>query len=172
MSGRQVFVQAVTLLAALVAGGCNYSFRAGSFPPPHIKTIAVEPFDNETARFEISGEVYNELLRELPRSLGIRTAGEDVADAVVRGTITRYDVVAPNYRAGDPGEPAQVLQRQVSISASIQIVDLVENVVLWEDRNVVSQGEFLEDSETEDVGRAEAIKLLIQKIVDGAQSNW
>jgi hypothetical protein len=171
MSLRHGIIQAVTLVAAVVAGGCNYSFRAGSFPPPHIRTIAVQPFDNETPRFEISGEVYEELLRELPRSLGINTAGEDLADAIVRGTITRYDVVAPNYRAGDPGQPAEVLQRQVSISASIQIVDLVDNVVLWEDRNVVSQGEFLE-SESEDVGRAEAIRLLIQKVVDGAQSNW
>jgi hypothetical protein len=158
--------------ALLAAPGCNYSFRAGSFPPPHIRTIAVAPFDNETARFELGGEVYDELLRELPRALGIRTAGEDLADAVVRGTITRYDVIAPSYRAGDPGQPAEVLQRQVSITVAVEIVDLVENVVLWEDRNVVSQGEFLEASETEDVGRAEAIRVLVQRIVDGAQSNW
>jgi hypothetical protein len=158
--------------AVAAGGGCNYSFKAGSFPPPYIKTIAVAPFENETARFELSGEVYNQLLRELPRALGIRTAGEDVADAVVRGTIVRYDVVAPNYRAGQPGQAATVLQRQVNITVRIQIIDLVKNVILWEDRNLVSQGEFLDASETEDVGRAEAIKVLVQKIVDGAQSNW
>ena len=39
----------VTMLA------CNYSFQAGSFPPPHVQTIAVLPFDNETNRFELSG---------------------------------------------------------------------------------------------------------------------
>ncbi len=170
---RSSLMRALVALPILLGGvGCNYSFRAGSFPPPHIKTIAVAPFDNETARFELTGEVYDELLRELPRALGIRTAGEDMADAVVRGTITRYDVIAPSYRAAEPGQPAQVLQRQVNIGASIQIVDLVENVILWEDRNVTAQGEFAEASETEDVGRQEAIKLLIQKIVDGAQSNW
>ena len=152
--------------------GCNYSFRAGSFPPEHIRTIAVQPFDNETTRFELSGEIYEELLRSLPRALGIRTAGEDVADAVVRGTILRYDVAAPNYRAGQPGQPAEVLQRQVTITVRIEIVDLVENVVLWEDRNVTAQGQFIEASENEEVGRAEAIELLVQKIVDGAQSNW
>jgi Lipopolysaccharide-assembly len=158
--------------AALGLAGCNYSFRAGSFPPEHIRTIAVQPFENETNRFELSGEVYDELLRNLPRALGIRTAGEDIADAVVRGSITRYDVVAPNYRAAAEGQPAQVLQRQVSIAVSVEIVDLVENVILWESRSVIAQGEFLESSETEDVGRAEAIELLVQKIVDGAQSNW
>ncbi len=167
--------RALTLLAfaaALAQAGCLYSFRAGSFPPPHIKTIAVAPFENETTRFELSGEIHDQLLRNLPRALGIRTAGEDVADAVVRGTIVRYDVVAPNYRAGAEGQPAEVLQRQVSITVRIEIVDLVNNVVLWEDRNVMAQGQFLEASESEDVGRAEAIELLVQKIVDGAQSNW
>ena len=108
----------------------------------------------------------------MPRALGIRTAGEDVADAVVRGTITRYEVVAPNYRAGREGQAAQVLQRQVRITVSVEIVDLVENVILWEERTVTAEGTFVEASEAEDVGREEAIELLVQKIVDGAQSNW
>ncbi len=55
---------------------------------------------------------------------------------------------------------------------SVEIVDLVENVILWESSNVVAQGEFLEAGETEEIGRVEAIELLVQKIVDGAQSNW
>jgi hypothetical protein len=162
---------ALTLVWVLLTAGC-YSFRAGSFPPAHIRTIAVEPFDNDTDLFELSNEVYDKLLRELPRALGIRPAGADVADAIVRGTIVGYDVNAPNYRAGAPGQAAEVLQRQVSLRVRVEIVDLVENVILWEDQNVMAQGEFLEASENEIVGREEAIDLLVQKIVDGAQSNW
>jgi hypothetical protein len=160
------------VVLSLVVSGCAYSFRAGSFPPEHVETIAVQPFDNETNRFELSGELYDQLLRNLPRALGIRTAGEDVADAVVRGSIMRYDVIAPNYQSARSGQAAQVLQRQVSIGVSVEIVDLVENVVLWESRSLIAQGEFVEASETEEVGRLEAIELLVQKIVDGAQSNW
>ena len=160
------------LLALVLVSGCSYSFRAGAGVPEHVRTIAIAPFENETNRFELSGELYDELLRNLPRALGIRTAGEDQADAVVRGSITQYDVRAPNYRAAQQGQAAQVLQRQVSIVVAVEIVDLVENVILWEGRSVQAQGEFLEASETEDIGRAEAIELLVQKIVDGAQSNW
>ena len=162
----------MAVVLSLVVSGCAYSFRAGSFPPEHVKTIAVQPFDNETNRSELSGELYDQLLRNLPRALGIRTAGEDLADAVVRGSIMRYDVIAPNYQSARSGQAAQVLQRQVSIGISVEIVDLVENVVLWESRSLIAQGEFLEASETEEVGRLEAIELLVQKIVDGAQSNW
>ena len=155
----------------LLASGCLYSFSVGSFPPPHIRTIAIVPFDNDTPRFELSAELYDQLLRNLPGALGIRTAGADVADAIVRGSIVRYDVVAPNYRAGDRGQAATVLQRQVNISVSVEIVDLVENVILWESSNVLAQGEFAEGA-PEEGGRQEAIELLVQKIVDGAQSNW
>jgi len=161
----------LAVLAALAAGACNYSFRAGSFPPPHIRTIAIEPFDNQTARFELSAELYDQLLRNLPGSLGIRTAGLDIADAVVRGSINRYDVAAPNYRAAAGGRAPEVLQRQVSISINVEIVDLVENTILWETNNLVAQGEFAEGA-PEDGGRQVAMELLVQRIVDGAQSNW
>ena len=154
-----------------LTASCNYSFRAGSFPPPHIRTIAIEPFDNETNRFEVSAELYDQLLRNLPGALGIRTAGADVADAIVRGAITRYDVQAPNYTSPGGGQAAQVLQRQVSIGARVEIVDLVENVILWESTSVIGQGQFAEGA-PEDGGRRQAIEILVQRIVDGAQSNW
>lgn len=163
-----------TLLAAtiLAGSGCNYSFRAGSFPPPHIQTIAVELFDNETNRFELTALIHEELLSNLPGALGIRAASEDVADAVVRGTITRYDVAAPNYRAaGGGGQRAEVVQRQVHLAVSVQIVDVVENVILWESNSVTGQGAFAEGA-AEEIGREAAIDLLVQAIVDGAQSNW
>lgn len=168
---RPVLVLAALAAVSASTPGCMYSFRAGSFPPAHIRTIAIEPFENETARFELSAELYDRLLRTLPGALGVRTAGAEVADAIVRGSILRYDVVAPNYRASTGGQPVTVLQRQVNISVSVEIVDLVENVVLWESSSVVAQGEFPEGA-AEDNGRVEALELLVQKIVDGAQSNW
>lgn len=168
---RRFFVQWTGLLLSVAFAGCNYSFVAGSFPPPHVQSVAIEPFENETTRFELTGELYDQLLRRLPSALGVRTAGADVADAIVRGSITRYDVVAPNYRAGQPGQAAAVLQRQVNISVRVEIVDLVENVILWESTNVTARGEYAEGS-PEDGGRLRAIELLVQEIVDGAQSNW
>ncbi|MBI4519830.1 MAG: hypothetical protein HY701_03250, partial [Gemmatimonadetes bacterium] len=54
----------------------------------------------------------------------------------------------------------------------VQIIDLSQNVILWEGSNVTTQGQFIEASESEERGRDEALRLLIQKIIDGAQSNW
>jgi hypothetical protein len=139
-----------------------------------VKTVAIVPFDlgEGVTRPELIDEIFTQLLREFPRSQGLQPAGEDIADAVVRGVIKRYDVSTPSYRAGATGEVPQVLQRQVSLTVEVQIVNQVDNVVLWENAAITVQGEYLEESETEDVGRTVAIELLIQRIVDGAQSNW
>ena len=148
-----------------------YQFRGGNFPE-HIRTLAVEPVENDTPRLEVTGELHERLQLELPRALGVRAAGSDVANALVRVRITGYEVNAPNYRSGSATQRAEVLQRQVLIVAAVQIVDQVNNQVYWESTTLRAEGQFLEASEPEDVGRAEAIELLVQRIVDGAQSNW
>jgi hypothetical protein len=162
----------VLLVVGIGLAGCSYSFRAGAGFPPEVKTVAVIPFDNETTRFELTQEVFDALVLELPRALGLNPAGEDVADAVVRGSITRYSLDAPLYRSGQPGQAAEVLQRQVTLVVAVEIVNLQTNEILWENSNVSAQGQYLEASEQEELGREEAIEQLVQLIVDGAQSNW
>lgn len=169
---RAIWRTIPTLVMVLLSSACFYSFQAGAGFPDDVRTVAIIPFENETTRPEITDEVFNLLLREFPRSQGLQPAGEDVADAVIRGTITRYEVSTPSYRAGAAGQVPTVLQRQVSLSVQVQIIDLVRNEILWESPGISVQGEFLEESETEDTGRALAIELLVQRIVDGAQSNW
>lgn len=172
---RPMAVMGAFLVLFAVLGGalasCNYSFRAGAGFPDYIRTVAVLPFENETSRFELTDNLYQELQEQLPRALGLQQAGEEVADAVVRGAITGYDVSTPNYRSSDAGA-AQVLQREVLLRVQIQIVDLQQGLILWEDRGLSARGQYLEASETEDVAVQEAIELLVQSVVDGAQSNW
>ena len=160
----------LSLVVLLAAGGCNYGFQSGSFPE-HIRTVAILPFDNDTNRFELTQEIHQELLRALPRALGVTNAGEDIADAVVQGRIIRYDMTAPLFRAGQQAGQVDVLQRQVNIRVEVELIDLVENLILWDETGLSTQGQYLE-GESEEIGRAEAIELLVQRIVDGAQSNW
>jgi hypothetical protein len=159
------------LLCVLGIQGCLYSFKGGQFPA-HIRTIAVLPFDNQTPRLELTQELHDVLLRDVPRSLGLRQAGEDVANAVLRGRITSYTVTVPAYRPSAAGDRAEVLQRQVTVLVAVELVDMVNNEIIWESRSLSGEGQFLDASETEDVGLRLAITLLRQRIIDGAQSNW
>ena len=169
---------AVPMLAVVIAGpllamaGCNYSFTSGAGFPDHIRTIAVVPFENETNRFELTQEVHEALLRQVPRSLGLTPAGEEAADAVLSGTILRYELTAPLYRRGQQAETVQVLQREVVLVVQVEVLDREAYTILWDQQQLRVVGQYLDASETEDVGRTEAIELLVQEIVDGAQSNW
>ena len=160
------------LVTALALTGCMYSFQAGAGFPDYVNTVAVLPFDNTTNRPELTDEVFQALLRDFPRSQGLQPAGEDVADARVTGLIRDYRLSTPSYRPGGGGENVQVLQRQVTIMVQVRIENLVDGEVLWESQGISVQGEYLEESETEEVGRALAIEQLVQRIIDGAQSNW
>lgn len=162
----------VTVLLAVVLGACNYTFQAGAGLPPHVRTLAVVPFENETGRFEVTQEVYNALLEELPRSFGVRTAGEEHADAVVSGTIRNYAVATPSFRPSSDGQRAEVVEREVTLTVEIEIIDQVNNVILWDNRSLSARGQFAEASELEEDGRRVAITRLVQAVVDGLQSNW
>lgn len=134
--------------------------------------MAVIPFDNDTGRFELTDEVHRSLLDRLPNSFGVQTAGEGVADVVVRGTIRRYDDEAPLFRPGEEPGRVNVLERQVTIVVAVEVVDVQENVILWDATSLSAQGEYLEGSQSEDQGREVAIQRLVQSIIDGLQSDW
>lgn len=158
------------LLTATAA--CNYGFEGGGFPS-HIRTIYIAPFENETPQFELQGTLFSALMEELPGQLGLRTAGEESADAILRGQILRYDDVAQNYRAGAADQPAgEVFGHEVQIGISARLVDVRDNVIRWETQSLTGRGRYDPARETEAVGQREAIESLIEQIIDGAQSQW
>ena len=165
-------IRAATALLLLPAlSGCLYGFNAGT--GLDLQTIAIVPFENETTRLELTQELHELLLRNLPGALGLVLAGEDVADAVVTGTIRDYSLRAPNYRgSGEPGSSPEVLQREVTIVTAVQILDVDQNVILWDDSSLRTEGQFLEGSEDEATAKFQALDLMVQRIVDGLQSNW
>src|SRR5687767_4099866 len=89
------------LVAVAAACWSPYGFAGGGLPA-NIKTVAVLPFDNETATPDLQRDVTETLRRELARKLGLREAAENRATAVVRGTILRYELDIPIGFSADP----------------------------------------------------------------------
>jgi hypothetical protein len=132
--------------------------------------VAILPFENETTQFTLTQELTQALLDDVPGRLGLRPAGESTADAVVRGRIVRYDDSATNFQA-DPSGPV-IFQRRVTIAVSVELYDVREDQVLWQTSSLSAVGEYLPDQQAEIDGRQLAIENLVQKIIDGAQSQW
>ncbi len=168
------------LSAALVLAGSGclyrYSFTGGGLPPG-IRTVAVLPFENLTPEPSLTQEI-NRAVREAVQSrLGLRQAGENQADAIVRGTISRYD---PDVAVGISSSPqgvgqqnqVSVTSRNVQITLTVTIVDQREGRTLWERAGLMVEGLYDTAREGETRGRERAHDRLIQQIVEGAQSQW
>lgn len=161
----------VALLAAVAASGCLYSFSGGGGLPEHIDTVYVPPVDNQTARFTLTERLTQALLEAVRGRLGAQVAAEDAADAVVRVTLTGYDDQAMSFEAQE-GVGADVFQRRVTLIASVEILDRVRDQTLWSSAGVRGTGEYAPEQESEEAGIELALENLLQRIVDGAQSQW
>ncbi len=165
-------IPGLLLSLSLGAGlsGCLYGFGGGTGFPPAIKTVAVIPFDNLTAEPSLTSEVNRAVREAVQNRLGLRPSGEALADALVRGSIQRYDPDIPvAFGGNEQNQNVQVSRRKVQITINVQIFDQKNNKILWERNGLSVEGDYT-SSEIE--GRKKAIEKLITDIVDGAQSQW
>ncbi len=136
---------------------------------PNIKTVAILPFDNQTAEPALTKEVNDAVLQAFQGRLGLRPAGENNADAVVRGKVVRYEPDVPlSFQAGQGR--TDVTHRQVQITVDVEILDQKEGKTLWQRQGLTEVGEYQPPQEAS--GRRLALDKLVRDLVDGAQSQW
>jgi hypothetical protein len=135
--------------------------------------VAVLPFDNLTPEPALQQQVNQAVREAVTNRLGLREASESQADAVVRGTITRYEPDLPVAFQGS-SDPAQrqvtVTKRLVQLTVNVQIMDQHTEKALWQRQGLMTEGDY--DPGNEAAGRAKALDRLTVNIVEGAQSQW
>jgi hypothetical protein len=158
----------LVLASLLTLWGC-YGFAGGGLPPS-IKTVAVLPFDNQTPEPTLTQEISRAVREAVEQRLGLRQSAEPQADAVVRGSITRYEPDLPVAYQGGEDREVTVTQRQVQITVSVEILDQKQSKPLWQRTGLVVKGDYQTGREAE--GRRKALDDLVVNIVEGAQSQW
>ena len=157
-----------------------YGFAGGGLPPG-ISTVAVLPFDNLTAEPALTQQVNLAVREAVENRLGLRAASESQADAVVRGTITRYEPDLPvaftgsaENQTGTTGTTTgtvDVSRRLVQLVVNVEIRDQRNDRVLWQRQGLVVEGDYGPGAESSE-GRPKALQRLTVNIVEGAQSQW
>lgn len=153
---------------ALALSGCFYGFTGGGLPS-HIRTVAVIPFENRTASPELQREIAEGLRERLRERLGLRDATEKRANAIIRGTIQRYETDIP-VGTSATNKQATSSKRQLQIIVDIEMVDQVSGKTLYQRKGLAADGQYEERGEAE--GRKQAIDRIVNDIVQGAQSQW
>ena len=145
-----------------------YGFTGGGLPS-HIRTVAIIPFENQTATPELSRELADTLRARLRDRLGLREATEAKANAIVRGTIQRYETDIPIAFSAN-NRQATSAGRMLQLVVDLEMVDQVTGKTLWQRKGPLAEGQYEERGEA--TGRRIAIERIITTLIEGAQSQW
>jgi hypothetical protein len=107
--------------------------------------------------------------KQLQSRLNLREASEARADAVVRGSIIKYEIDVPIGYSADP-QQARSARRQLQLVVDVSIVEQSTGKPLFERKGLTAKGEYAERDEAG--GRRQAIERVINDVIEGAQSQW
>lgn len=155
----------------LLGAHCGYYSFSGSSLPPHIRTLAIPVFDNETTEFGIPEDITDALITEFTKDNSLKIVDQRTADSMLNGTIVSIREQAGAYNVSE-----QVKEIKVFVSIQAKFEDLKKNQVLWEEQ-ITQWGTYRPDDPTSgNSTRQEAIQEALTKIVadifNKTISNW
>lgn len=160
--------RAVVMATVFTASGC-YKFSGGGGFPPDLKTVAILPFDNQTATPEVQRELNEFMRKSFHDRLGLRDAPEEKADVVVRGIIGKLEVDLPAGVSADPRQ-ANLSRRRLQLVLDVEIMNTKTGRPLLKNAGMQSEGQYAEGREDE--GRKLAIEKIVDQMIQGTQSQW
>jgi hypothetical protein len=136
---RSVLLVVLGVLGVAATPGCGYSLAGhGSFLPAYIRTIGIPTFTNRTVVFNLETMLTQKVRSEfigrgkyqiLPEATGV--------DALLTGEITAVSIQPASFN------PQQLASRYaITMSARIELRDMRENKVLWENPGVLFRQEY------------------------------
>ena len=135
----RLFLCVLGVLCVDSASGCGYSLAGrGSFLPAYIHTIGIPTFTNRTTVFNLETMLTQKVRAEfigrgkyqiLPESIGV--------DALLTGEVTAVNIQPASFN------PQQLASRYaITMTAKIELRDIRENKVLWENPSVLFRQEY------------------------------
>lgn len=129
----------VLCVLAITAAGCGYTLAGrGAFLPANIRTIGVPAFTNHTTVFNLEALLTQKVRSELIGRGRYQILPQDTGvDAVLVGDVATVSITPASFNT------QQLASRYtITIVANIQLRDVRENKVLWENPNMVFRQDY------------------------------
>lgn len=149
---------------------CGYSVSGKS--NPHIQTIAIPIFENETLETGVEDILTNVLIDVIQENRSLTLTSERNADSVLLGKITGYRRTVYTYDAGE-----NVQAYKVEIAVAVEYEDRKKRKTLWKEARMIGwstyyvvdvPGEVVEEEEAAQIRAAEKLAEDIKtKTVEG-----
>lgn len=156
-------------LLCLLAG-CAYSVYSNAYP--HLKKIRVEAFGNQSSDFEIASKLLNQLSLEFRNDGRLRPV-TSAPDCNLAGTVLSYEEKIYSYDSAN-----QVQDYQLNLVLAVTFTDLINNAVLYENRNLVINELYAVSNESsarfknKEEAEQELFKALFRTLMQNSLEAW
>ena len=134
-----VLKSAAFVILCLWAAGCGYALAGrGSFLPSSIQKIGIPTFTNRTAVFNLETQLTEKVRSEFIGRGRYQILPQDTAvDAVLIGDVSSVSITPASFNA-----ERLASRYTITIVASIQLRNVRDNKVLWENQSLVFREDY------------------------------
>ena len=118
----------ISLLLFILAG-CTYSVYMNAYP--HLKTVKVNDFTNDSKEFGIEEELTSVISQEFDKN-GQLTLVSVSPDVTVEGSIADYKKEVLTFTESD-----NVEEYKVTILFNLKVIDNIKDKVIWDGKSVL-----------------------------------
>ena len=160
---KKIFLTLTSIL--LLLSGCSfYTFNPKG--KSTISSISVERFANRTGEYGLEDRMTDQIIDALISDGSMKVVPSENAEALLVGTLTRYD-----RQPFDPTIDDQVESYSVTMYFEIKLINSADNTEIWSD-NVNKMGVYNLETQTEEDGQLDAITQLIDYIINKTTKSW
>jgi len=152
-------------LAFLLSANCGvYTFNPKG--KSNIRTIAIERFENQTPEYGLADQMSDIVIDAFIADGNLKVVSLENADAVLSGIMTRYERKPYKFDRND-----QVESYEVTMDFDMALKNPRNGSEFWKEK-MTQQGVYSVESGTEEDARQEAIKLLVEAIINKTTKSW
>lgn len=148
----------------LLLGCCGYSVRA--LLPPNLKTVSVQPVENQTSRPGLDVQLTDLLVRGFTRDGSLRIADLERADIVLTCKVSGFEKLPQTYDASQA-----IATWRLTLQAQVNAQDRVKAQPLWTG-SVPMTVNYDAVTETEEQGITRALDKLSAEIIRRTLIAW
>jgi len=161
---RLIVMGAVLVGVAISLGSCGvYTFNPAG--KSTIKSIAIEPFENKTVQLGLEDQMTTDVINAFISDGKLKVLPADNAEAILHGTLVRYDRRPYEYTGGE-----QVQSYAVTMDFDITLTQ-ADGTELWTQR-MSQTGIYDLNTQTEEDGQRLALGRLVEAIINQTTKSW
>jgi hypothetical protein len=149
--------------------GCGVYTFSGSTLPPHLKTLDIPLFANQSMVPGVSEEITDELSKQVV-SMNLLRISSGRGDASIHGRVVDYTNATRTYGT-TAARQVTVSEYVVRITVEVEFVDNKSNSPLYKGR-ITGEGVYNFQSQAEADGRKIAEKDVVQQILQNSIQSW